>query len=598
MKNVIKAVALRSIAFALACGIAQTSTTSKNVSPVIHPAQLKQSEPVGRTGWAQRRETRYATSDESLNRLQDLFARSLQATEKRFQGRSGMVHGFGAGTGYPQIWLRDSATVIPVSRFYYASEYLTTWLEEHLSHQKADGSLYDWIAAGSKSNFLPGAPRAKEVYRARSKARGEAGMITADKNTTEADQETSAIDAAYQVFRITGDSKWFRKQIRGDTLINRLDRSLGYLIKARFDSAHGLLNNAFTADWGDVSPTYSDQRAIYLDNKTPLVAGLYTNVLFYRAASQMNEIYSVLGRPNRAAYWQRKAAIIKRNINKHLWQEDKGFYRLHINLSPSKTRGWQDDSDIFAMGGNGLAVLYGVAGDAQSTRIFEVAEQRQREFGFSTIAGVLLPAYPKGFFKHPAVNQEYYYQNGGQWDWFAARFLVAEFERGFSTRARRQLAELSKKTVANNGLYEWHTRDGKGMGSANYVGNAGSLGRAIFQGLHGVYLTYNTLHLKIRLGDQSSQLNLFEPATGKYVRYEYRYLDSNNLNLTYESNVSDVGKICVLVPNGGEPEELIVDGEKTIYRREVVGEDVYACFATDWKAHESKLKMRHERPPA
>jgi hypothetical protein len=591
MIKVIKAVGLRSIAFVLACGIAQTSTTSKKLSPAIHPAQTKQSEPLERTRLAERHQTQYSANDESLNRLQDFFTSSLKATEKRFEGQSGMVRGFGAGTGYPQIWLRDSATVIPVSRFYYSSEYLTTWLEEHLSHQSADGSLYDWIAAGARSNFLEGAPRAKEVYRAKSKVPGEAGVISADKNTTEADQETSAVDAAYQVFQITGDRKWLRKQIRGETLVNRLDRSLGYLLTARFDPAHGLLKNAFTADWGDVSPTYSDQRAIYLDDKTPKVAGLYTNVLFYRAARQMDEIYRALGRTNRAAYWQRKAAMIKANINKHLWREDKGFYRVHINLSPSLTRGWHDDSDIFAMGGNGLAALYGVAGDAQSARVFEVAERRQHEFGFSTIAGVLLPAYPKGFFKHPAVNQEYYYQNGGQWDWFAARFLLAEFERGFSTRARRQLSQLAAKTVENGGLYEWHTRDGKGMGSSNYVGNAGSLGSAIFQGLHGVYLTNQTLHLKIRLGDQSSQLSLFEPATGKYVRYAYRYLGgSNNLNLTYESNVSGAGRICVLVPANREPEELILDGEKKTYRREVVGEDIYACFATDWKAHESKLK--------
>src|SRR6185503_5334459 len=157
-------------------------------------------------------------------------------------------------------------------------------------------------------------------------------------------------------------------------------------------------------------------------------------------------------------------------------------------------------------GGNGLAVLYDVADETQSRKIFEVAERRQREFGFSTIAGVLSPSYPDGFFKHPAVNKEYYYQNGGQWDWFAARFLLAEFEKGYSARAYRQLVEIAKKTVASNGLYEWHTKDGKGMGSREYAGNAGALAGAIFQGLYGVYLTDRQLVLKIRLVDQSGQI--------------------------------------------------------------------------------------------
>ena len=268
------------------------------------------------------------------------------------------------------------------------------------------------------------------MYRARSRARKPI-VISADKNTTEADQETSAVDAAYQVFQITGDLKWLRKKLKGESIMSRLDRSLTYLLKARFDHSHGLITNAFTADWGDVSPVYPDQRSIYLDDKTPLVAGLYTNVLFYRAAIQLSEIYLALNQPGRAAYWQQKAAAVKQNINKYLWQQDRGFYRVNLEVTLF-SRSAQDEPDIFAMGGNALAVLYSVADDAQSARIFEVAQRRQAKFGFSTIAGVLLPPYPRGFFQHPAVNEEYRYQNGGQWDWFAGRLLLAEFESGYS----------------------------------------------------------------------------------------------------------------------------------------------------------------------
>ncbi len=439
---------------------------------------------------------------------------------------------------------------------------------------------------------LPGAPRAKDVYRVRKKNRNEEIIISADKNTTEADQETSAVDAAYQIFRIMGNLKWLRKNIEGEAIVNRLDRSLEYLLKARFDSRHGLLSNAFTADWGDVSPIYDDQRAIYLDDKTPRVAGLYTNVLFYRAAGQLQEIYRALGQTRRAAYWEKEAAMIKKNINKYLWQKDKGFYRAHLLLRPSLASGLRDDSNIFAMGGNGLAVLYSAADEVQSARIFEVAARRQRQFELSTVAGVLLPPYPKGSFKHPAVSEEYFYQNGGQWDWFAGRFLLAEFEKGYSARAYEQLVEIANKAVTNNGLFEWHTRDGKGMGSSNYAGSAGSLAGVIFQGLYGVYLNDKDLNLKIRLRDQPGQVHLFEPATGKYVSYQYRYLEgSRTLKLTYESNASGVGQVCLLVPGNRQPGELRVDGEKKTLKRAVTGEDTYGCFVTDWKAHQLELRI-------
>lgn len=591
MKDSIKAIVLFSIPLALTGWAAQNSASSTKVSSASCAQKQQQPAPLTQVDSKYSHRTRYSSGNESLNRLQDFFQLTLRTTEKHFQGQQGLVKGFGAGSAYPQIWLRDSTTVIPVSRYYYSAEYLTTWLEEHLSYQREDGGLNDWIAAGGESNFLPGAPRAKEVYRARNAVGSGTITISADKNTTEADQETSAVDAAYQVFQITGNLKWLSKNIKGHAIVNRLDRSLEYLLKARFDSSHGLLSNAFTADWGDVSPLYSDQRAIYLDDKTPLVAALYTNVLFYRAAGQLHEIYRALGQTRRAGYWKRQAVMVKENINKYLWQEDKGFYRVHLVLTPARARDWQDDSNIFAMGGNGLAVLYAAADDHQSARIFDVAEQRQREFGLSTIAGVLLPPYPRGFFKHPAVNEEYNYQNGGQWDWFAARFLLAEFQRGYSARAYRQLVEIAAKAVTNNGLYEWHTRDGKGMGSSDYVGSAGSLAGAVFQGLYGVYVSDKTLKLKIRLRDQPGQVHLYEPATDKYVGYQYRYLEeSNTVKITYESNSPGVGEICVLLPKNRQPKELMVDGEKKTFRREVTGEDTYGCFSTDWKAHQLELK--------
>lgn len=592
MKSPIKAIVLFSIPLALIGWAAQIPSSLTKASPASRAQEQKQPAPLTQVDNKYRHRTSYSSGDDSLNRLQDFFQLTLKTTEKNFQGQQGLVKGFGAGSAYPQIWLRDSATVIPVSRYYYPAEYLTTWLEEHLSYQREDGSLNDWIASGDVSNFLPGAPRAKEVFRVGNAVGSGTIIISADKNTTEADQETSAVDAAYQVFQITGDLKWLRKNVKGDPIVNRLDRSLEYLLKARFDSSHGLLSNAFTADWGDVSPLYDDQRAIYLDDKTPLVAGLYTNVLFYRAAGQLREIYRALGQTKRAVYWQKKAAMVKENINKYLWQDDKGFYRVHLVLTPSRVREWRDDSNIFAMGGNGLAVLYSAADDAQSARIFEVAEQRQREFGLSTMAGVLLPPYPRGFFKHPAVSEEYYYQNGGQWDWFAGRFLLAEFERGYSARAYRHLVGIADKAVTNKGLYEWHTRDGKGMGSSDYVGSAGSLAGAVFQGLYGVYLDDKKLNLKIRLRDQPGQVHLYEPATDRYVGYQYRYLEeSNTLELTYESNSPGVGKICVLLPKNRQPKELMVDGESKTFRREITGEDTYGCFSTDWKAHRLELKI-------
>lgn len=554
----------------------RTSTSTTGSAGCAQPQQHIE------TGYS--RQVAYVSSDPNLNRLQEFFKPVLEANRKEFAGR-GNVKGFGAGSSYPQIWLRDSATIIPLSKYYYETHYLTSWIEEHLSYQQPDGQLQDWIAAGNAADLMGAAPKAKEVYQGK---QGPTGTVTisADKNTTESDQESSAIDAAYQVFKITGDREWLNKKINGRALIDRLNSALKFLLNERLDGERGLITTAFTADWGDVSPTYPDQRAIYRDERTPVVSSLYASVLFYRGAKQLSELNSAAGNEGLAQQWETAAASMKDNINKHLWQDDKGFYRIHILLTPNLLSQPIDDSDLFAMGGNGLAVLNEIADDKQAAKIFTVAEQRQREHRLSTIAGVLLPSYPKGFFQHPAASEMYVYQNGGQWDWFAGRFLLAEFQRGHSEIAYRQLAEIAKKAVDSNGLYEWHARNGEGKGSRDYAGSAGALAGAVFQGLFGVYLNKAALELKIRLAYRDGQLHLYEPATDQYVAYQHCYdKETNTVQLGYASNSPNSGKIHLLVPGNQRVAGLTLDGAKTDFATELVGEDTFVVIDTDWKPH-------------
>src|SRR6185436_4401224 len=113
-----------------------------------------------------RAEISVRVADPGLQALFGRLAPTLEANRKELRGRTGLVRGFGAGAVYPQIWLRDSATLIPLSRFLYGRDHLDSWLVEHLAHQQADGALRDWIAAGDPSAFRNDAPRVEAVYRA------------------------------------------------------------------------------------------------------------------------------------------------------------------------------------------------------------------------------------------------------------------------------------------------------------------------------------------------------------------------------------------------------------------------------------------------
>lgn len=528
----------------------------------------------------------FRSPNQYLYRMQAFLRPTLESNRKSFPGRTGTVTGFGAGEAYPQIWLRDSATLLPITRFYYSEEHLASWLEEHLSHQRPDGQLYDWIAAGPVSYFTSYAPRSHEIF-----GSGEQ-VLSADKNTAEADQETSAVIAAHEIYSALADPAWLRKDIEGTRLIDRLSAGLDYLVRERLDPQSSLVISGFTADWGDVSPIYPDARALYLDENTPRVLGLYTNCLFYEASRRLGELYDALGESANAASWRERAEETIARINEHFWQEDQGFYRMHQVLTPDLVAGWPDDEDIFAMGGNSLAALYDIADEEQTSRIFDRADKRRIAIGVSTISGSLLPAYPAGFFAHPLMQEPYTYQNGGQWDWFGGRFVLAEFERGFSERARGHLLEIARKVTGNGGLHEWHTLGGSGRGSARYAGSAGALGAASFRGLFGVYLNADRLELTVRLGKQPGEIALYEPATDRFVRYRYGYQDSEGrMRLRFETSELSEGRLSLLLPSGASAETLWMDGIEQPFTTTSVGEDRFVAVSTDWGAHLLEVQL-------
>ncbi len=407
--------------------------------------------------------------------------------------------------------------------------------------------------------------------------------LSADTNTTEADQESSAVLAAHEVWAATGDVAWLFEPVAGQALLRRLDRALRSVLERRLDARRGLLENALTADWGDVSPAYPDQRAIYLDERTPRAVGLYTNALFVRAARALAQLHSLAGDGVSAAFWWQRADELAVSVQGLLWQEPRGFYRMQLLTTPRLAPGYPETADVFALGGNAVALLAGLGDERQLARLLAVADQRRREHRLATIAGALLPPLPRGTFPHPVLRDEWQYQNGGQWDWFAGRLLTAAFQRGQSAWARQQLQAVAAAVERAGGLHEWRSRDGRGRGSASYAGSAGALGEALVAGLYGVSLRGGRLDLSVRLGDEAGGLEL-RPPDGRFgVRCDYRFeRASARALLTVESDAPVPGTLALRLPPGFRPVALERDGRPLAFAEQHVGEDLYAVASTVW----------------
>jgi hypothetical protein len=447
---------------------------------------------------------------------------------------------------------------------------LTSWLEEHLAFQQADGSLYDWIDSRGK----------------------------ADKNTTETDQEASAILAAHQVFRILGPV-WLRKAIAGRKIIARLDSALEYVTREKRDPVSGLIKGAHTADWGDVDIVDVGQDAVYTDDRTHWTVDIYDQAMFYQAALGLAEMWAAVGWKDRAAAWRNAAAEIQKKTNAKLWQEERGFFAVHRHLD-GLTHDFEEDQ-IFAMGGNAQAALSGLADSRQAQSIIITALERQQAYGVSTLSGTLLPPYPAGTFKHGLLDDPFEYQNGGQWDWFGGRLILAMYENGFSEQATDKLVEVIQKNMANRGFFEWDNREGVGRGSDSFCGSAGILARALVEGYYGVSISQGALVLSPRLGQDSARIHLYIPANNLAIAYAYSYsVDSDEIFFSYNSSHKGPGQISLIIPETHDREResiadtltLKTDGRSQQHEIQYLNDDMAVRFKLKPGRHSVKLSFK------
>ncbi|MBF0551941.1 MAG: hypothetical protein HQK60_15580 [Deltaproteobacteria bacterium] len=482
--------------------------------------------------------TRWWCDLAQLNSIQLRLKNTLEFNLTSFQGRTGEVFGFNAGTAYPQVWVRDSAAIMQLAQYYFGEPQLRTWIGEFLNYQKQDGSIYDWIDAQGKC----------------------------DKNTTESDQESSLVLGADTYFRATNDINWLREHVVS------LERALTYLMDYRKDEETGLIISSFTADWGDVSPTYADQRSVYDDAATPKVINFHTNALFCRAAEKLSIMFHTVKNRKKADKWQSIHQTWVDNLRKLFWSGK--YYRMHYKILPPDQDRQRLSDAIFPLGSNSEAILAGIPNREQISSIYLAAKQRQREYGISTVGAVLLPPFPENTFTHPMLAKQFSYQNGGQWDWFAGRFVLGLFQNGFEKEATEELVAIAKKDLHNMGFYEWETPPGEGRGSEDYSGSAAVVGQAVIEGLFGVQSNPKGWEVTIRLGPHEGEIRVYKPATKQSIYYHYKP-GSRGLELKLQQSTLNNPMSLMIWNHDGAWKDLYLNGRKVSYLKKQIGGSNY-----------------------
>ncbi|MDX5422614.1 MAG: glycogen debranching protein, partial [Hymenobacteraceae bacterium] len=205
--------------------------------------------------------------------------------------------------------------------------------------------------------------------------------------------------AAWEVYKATGDEAWLR-----DTY-QIISKSLDDDMLNAFDPETGLVRGESSfLEWREQTyPRWMQPADIYESEN------LGTNAAHYQANRVAAMMAGKLGDTAAAAKYNKIAETIKEGINKHLWQEEKGYYGQYLY-----GRNYKILSPRAEALGEALTVLFGVADADRSQKI--VASTPVTDYGIPSI-------YPQ----IPGIPP---YHNNGIWPFVQSYWSLAAAKAG------------------------------------------------------------------------------------------------------------------------------------------------------------------------
>lgn len=361
--------------------------------------------------------------------------------------------------GYPQVWARDSA----------------------ITSLGAYASRDEELVSCARSSL--------ETLRA---GQSELGMVPLNFDTrtnTVTTENAGAVDANlwfllahYFDHAATGDTAFI------DTRWDSLDRALLWL-RYQDMNACGLLEVPEAGDWADL---YSVRYNV-----------LYDNVLYMAALRAMAVLARATGREPRnstapSVSFDDLAAEVARKIRKLFWldrpwdgasfgeqldalrEERLEWFLLYQNTATLTELpfylpwlGFREFGTTFDGLGNMLAILVGIADEAQTRKILQHAEAVGANAPYP-LRAFCPPIYPgdrdwREYFRSRNLNLPHQYHNGGVWPFIGGFYVATLATAGLENSAQAQLLRLAEANhLGRHGTWEFnewiHGLSGKPMG--------------------------------------------------------------------------------------------------------------------------------------
>lgn len=186
---------------------------------------------------------------------------------------------------------------------------------------------------------------------------------------------------------------------------------------------------------------------------------LYTNVVYWKALSEMATAASRLNLHEDAAAYIAQTENVSSAINRHFWREDLGYFVT------------SDDLSNLSSDGNLLAIAWGLAKQDQAESILRVMEQARMAEPVPT--RVTYPSYPRHLIAlENLLGGVANYHTDASWLWIGAWHVIALVKTGHMEAAQTLISRILNVVLQDRQVHEVHGPNGKPLSSMWYTAEA------------------------------------------------------------------------------------------------------------------------------
>ena len=382
----------------------------------------------------------------------------------------------------------------------------------------------------------------------------------------EADIEYLMVEGAVILYKTTGDDQWLEKALP------KLEKGSRYLTSdpKRWDEAHGLVKRPFTIDTRDFTSEPDAQTNRKNEAHTPMSILHGDNSGVYQAMHQLAWLNRRLGREEAAKAWEAKAATLRENMFRYLWNGKFFLHQLHLNH-----KGIDDlEAERLSLS-NPYDINRHVTDLAQSRSIIEEYLRRRETTQLFSEWFTIDPPYEK-FHWYPRGE----YVNGAISPFTAGELAKAAFQNGYEAYGWDILQRFRKLVERDGDAYFLYFPDSSPQPERGpSAWGAAALINAVDEGLAGIVdlgVNYDEIAFSPRFPvTHYTELRYFTGYEVSHTKVDVRYI-LTEAGMRYDV-LSPAKTIAahILLPAGKQCKTLLVNGVETPFTVEMVGDSTY-----------------------